>query len=104
MTWRLCLVPPVLVCSISFPAALHEGDPPRITVSPIAGSLHQLVVNGNVRVTASIGEDGTLLVDTVFAANAPSIQGKIANYERSLELNPENANAITMLARIRGEE
>jgi tetratricopeptide (TPR) repeat protein len=27
----------------------------------------------------------------------------IANYERSLELNPDNANAVTMLARLRGE-
>jgi hypothetical protein len=27
----------------------------------------------------------------------------IANYERSLELNPDNANAVTVLARIREE-
>ncbi|MEX1311647.1 MAG: MBL fold metallo-hydrolase [Candidatus Sulfomarinibacteraceae bacterium] len=27
----------------------------------------------------------------------------VANYERSLELNPDNANAVEMLARIRGE-
>jgi hypothetical protein len=27
----------------------------------------------------------------------------IANYERSLELNPDNTNAVTMLARLREE-
>ena len=27
----------------------------------------------------------------------------IANYERSLELNPDNTNAVAMLARLRGE-
>jgi glyoxylase-like metal-dependent hydrolase (beta-lactamase superfamily II) len=35
------------------------------------------VCNDNVGVIASIGEDGTLLVDTAFAANAPEIQEKI---------------------------
>jgi tetratricopeptide (TPR) repeat protein len=31
---------------------------------------------------------------------AGRVEEVIANYERSLELNPDNANAVTMLARI----
>ena len=41
------------------------------------------------------------LAETYMAAGRS--EAAIANYERSLELNPDNTNAVAMLARIRGE-
>jgi len=69
----------VLTSVISVWATAQDIDqPPPVEVSHITGSLHQLRCNGNVGVVASIGEDGTLLVDTGYAATASAVQGELA--------------------------
>jgi len=68
----------VLISVISVWATAQETDqPPPVEVSHIAGTLHQLRCNGNVGVVASIGEDGTLLVDTGYAATASAVQEEL---------------------------
>ena len=69
----------VLTSVISVWATAQDiGQPPPVEVSHITGSLHQLRCNGNVGVVASIGEDGTLLVDTGYAATALAVQEELA--------------------------
>ena len=69
----------VLTSVISVWATAQDiGQPPPVEVSHITGSLHQLRCNGNVGVVASIGEDGTLLVDTGYAATASAVQEELA--------------------------
>ena len=69
----------VLTSVISVWATAQDiGQPPPVEVSHITGSLHQLRCNGNVGVVASIGEDGTLLVDTGYAATASAVQKELA--------------------------
>jgi glyoxylase-like metal-dependent hydrolase (beta-lactamase superfamily II) len=68
----------VLTSVISVWATAQDIDqPPPVEVSHITGSLHQLRCNGNVGVVASIGEDGTLLVDTGYAATASAVQEEL---------------------------
>jgi glyoxylase-like metal-dependent hydrolase (beta-lactamase superfamily II) len=59
-----------------------------VVTSHITGALHQLQCNGNVGVIASIGEDGTLLVDTGYAGTAEAVQEALA------ELSGEPARII----------
>ena len=60
-------------------ATAQEIDqPPPVEVSHITGTLHQLRCNGNVGVVASIGEDGTLLVDTGYPLTASAVQEELA--------------------------
>jgi len=60
-------------------ATAQEIDQPLpVEVSHITGTLHQLRCNGNVGVVASIGEDGTLLVDTGYAATATAVKEELA--------------------------
>ena len=73
------LVMLVLTTVIVVNATAQEADqPPPVEVSHITGNLHQLRCNGNVGVIASIGEDGTLLVDTGFAGTAAAVQEELA--------------------------
>ena len=58
-------------------SAQEPVQPPPVEVSHITGNLHQLRCNGNVGVIASIGEDGTLLVDTGYAATATAVQEEL---------------------------
>jgi glyoxylase-like metal-dependent hydrolase (beta-lactamase superfamily II) len=59
-------------------ASAQEGDqPPPVEVSQITGNLQQLRCNGNVGVIASIGEDGTLLVDTGYAGTAEAVRNEL---------------------------
>ncbi len=57
--------------------AQEAEPPPPVEVSHVTGSLHQLRCNGNVGVIASIGEDGTLLVDTGYVATAAAVRGEL---------------------------
>ncbi len=69
----------VLTTVIVVNATAQEADqPPPVEVSHITGNLHQLRCNGNVGVIASIGEDGTLLVDTGYAGTAAAVQEELA--------------------------
>jgi len=68
----------VLTTGIVVNATAQEADqPPPVEVSHITGNLHQLRCNGNVGVIASIGEDGTLLVDTGYAGTAAAVQEEL---------------------------
>jgi cyclase len=62
-------------------AAQEEAQPPPVEVSHLGGNLYQLRCNGNVGVVASIGEDGTLLVDTGYAATAAAVQEELQKLE-----------------------
>jgi len=55
-----------------------------VEVSHFGGNLYQLRCNGNVGVVASIGEDGTLLVDTGYPATAEAVREEL----KSLESGP----------------
>lgn len=64
------LVPVPGIAEISTP-------PPPVEVNRISGNLYELRCNGNVGVLASIGEDGTLLVDTGYQSTAPAVQEEL---------------------------
>ena len=51
---------------------------PPVVSEHLAGPLHLLTVNENAGIIASIGDDGTLLVDTAFAATAPAVKAQLA--------------------------
>jgi glyoxylase-like metal-dependent hydrolase (beta-lactamase superfamily II) len=69
----------VLTSVITVWTAAQEADqPPPVEVSRITENLYQLRCNGNVGVIASIGEDGTLLVDTGYAGTAAAVSGELA--------------------------
>jgi cyclase len=60
-------------------ATAQEADPPPpVEVSHITANLHQLRCNSNVGVIASIGDDGTLLVDTGYAGTAAAVNDELA--------------------------
>lgn len=59
-------------------AAQDAAPPPPVVASPTTGPLHVLQCNGNVRAVASIGEDGTLLVDTGYGATADEVREALA--------------------------
>lgn len=65
-------------------AAQGPAQPPPVEVSHFGGNLYQLRCNGNVGVVASIGEDGTLLVDTGYPATAEAVREEL----KSLESGP----------------
>jgi glyoxylase-like metal-dependent hydrolase (beta-lactamase superfamily II) len=76
---RLLLVVFVLTIYIVAGATAQEANqPPPVEVSHITGNLHQLRCNGNVGVIASIGDDGTLLVDTGYAGTAAAVNDELA--------------------------
>jgi len=63
-------------------AAAQESDaPPPVEVSQLKDNLYYLRCNGNVGVVASIGEDGTLLVDTGYTATAAAVHEEIQKLE-----------------------
>ncbi len=75
---RFLLVLLVFTSAITLRATAQNIDqPPPVEASHITGTLHQLQCNGNVGVVASIGEDGTLLVDTGYAATASAVQEEL---------------------------
>ena len=57
------------------------------------------IVGGGVKVAKTVGVPHDSLGEGLMIAG--DIDGAIASYERSLELNPGNANAVDMIARIR---
>ena len=78
MKSRLLLVMLVLTSVIVANATAQEAaQPPPVEVSHITGSLHQLRCNDNVGVIASIGKDGTLLVDTGYAGTAAGVRDEL---------------------------
>ena len=79
MKIRLLLVVFVLTIFIVAGATAQEANqPPPVEVSHLTGNLHQLRCNGNVGVIASIGDDGTLLVDTGYAGTAAAANDELA--------------------------
>jgi glyoxylase-like metal-dependent hydrolase (beta-lactamase superfamily II) len=55
------------------------ADPlPRVEASHLAGHLHRFRCLGYVSVIASVGEDGTLLVDTGYGASAEGLREELA--------------------------
>ena len=78
MKFRSWLVLFVFPLVITAPAVAQDVEPPPpVEVSRISASLHQLRCNGNVGVVASIGEDGTLLVDTGYGATATAVREEL---------------------------
>jgi len=76
---RSFLVMFVLILLIVVNASAQEAEPPPpVQVSDISGNLHQLRCNDNVGVIASIGDDGTLLVDTGYAGTAAAVSDELA--------------------------
>ena len=64
-----------LAMAVAVPAAAQEADPPPpVEVSHLIGPLHVLLCNGNAQMVASIGPDGTLLVDTGYGVTAEAVQ------------------------------
>jgi len=57
-------------------APAHEVPPPVLSTHLI-GPLHLLLCNGSVGVVASIGEDGTLLVDTGYASTTAAVADEL---------------------------
>ena len=79
MLTRSCLVALFLAAVVWFPVFAQEADqPPPVEVSHLTGSLHILLCNGNAQIVASIGPDGTLLVDTGFGATAGAVKEALA--------------------------
>jgi glyoxylase-like metal-dependent hydrolase (beta-lactamase superfamily II) len=73
------LVAFVFVVLVVLSASAQEADqPPPVEVSHITDNLHQLRCNGRVDVIASIGDDGTLLVDTGYAGTAAAVSEQLA--------------------------
>jgi len=58
-------------------AAQEAGGPPPVEVSRISPTLYQLRCNGNVAVLASVGKDGTLLVDTGYTGTAAAVREEL---------------------------
>jgi glyoxylase-like metal-dependent hydrolase (beta-lactamase superfamily II) len=76
---RSCLVLLVWISVITVQVTAQDtGQPPPVEVSLITGHLHQLRCNDNVGVIASIGDDGTLLVDTGYAGTATAVSDELA--------------------------
>ena len=75
LSWLVLLVFSSLVAVGA--SAQDVEPPPPVEVSHISGSLHQLRCNGNVGIVASIGEDGTLLVDTGYGATATAVREEL---------------------------
>jgi len=76
--WRLAFV---LVCTVATSQWLYAADADRfakvkITSEPVAGSVHMLQGAGG-NIAASIGADGTLIVDDQFAPLAERIQAHV---------------------------
>lgn len=71
----------LLLCAlvVRWAAAQEADGPPPIEVSRISPTLHQLICNGTVGVIAFTGEDGTLLVDTGYAATAEALQNELTS-------------------------
>ncbi len=63
----------LVAVSVVIPAAAQDADPPPVEVSHLTGPLYLLRCNGNAQVVASIGPDGTLLVDTGYAGTADAV-------------------------------
>jgi glyoxylase-like metal-dependent hydrolase (beta-lactamase superfamily II) len=80
MNIRSSLMLVVCCALISIPArAQDETQPPPAVARHLVGSLHEIECNGAVAVVASIGEDGTLLVDTGYAFTAQAVEEKLAD-------------------------
>lgn len=63
-------------------AAAQDSDaPPPVEVSQLKDNFHYLRCNGNVGVVAFIGENGTLLVDSGYAATAAAVQEELKKLE-----------------------
>ncbi len=58
-----------------------SDQPLPVEVSQIKDNLYYLRCNGNVGVVASIGEDGTLLVDSGYAATAAAVHEELQKLE-----------------------
>jgi cyclase len=76
---RCLIVLPALIWMIAGGAVAQNlnGAFP-VEVTHISGDFYQLRCNGDVGVVASIGEDGTLLVDTGYAATAAAVQDELS--------------------------
>ena len=74
MIQRIIMALVTLALLIS-PAASAQEDapPPPVTITHLTGPLHLIECNGNAHMVASIGEDGTLLVDTGYAGTAEAV-------------------------------
>jgi len=85
VTQRFPLILVVLVWVIAGAAvAQNLEQPPPVQVSQLEDDLFYLQCNGNVGVVASIGKDGTLLVDTGYPATAEAVRKEL----KSLETGP----------------
>ncbi len=79
---RLLLVVFVWTILIVAGATAQEASqPPPVEVSHIRDNLHELLCDGRAGVIASIGDDGTLLVDTGFARTAEAVDVELAKLE-----------------------
>jgi glyoxylase-like metal-dependent hydrolase (beta-lactamase superfamily II) len=78
MITRSSVVLFVCCAMISLPAgAQEENQPPPAVARHLKGSLHEIECNGAVAVVASIGKDGTLLVDTGYTFTAQAAVEKL---------------------------
>ena len=62
---------------VSLATASAQQDEAPVVATHLEGPLHVLTCNGNAQMIASIGEDGTLLVDTGYAATAEAVREKL---------------------------
>ncbi|MCP4902226.1 MAG: MBL fold metallo-hydrolase [bacterium] len=64
-----------LIANVGLAAAQHESAP--VVARHLVGPLHILKCNDNAQVLASIGEDGTLLVDTGYPQTADAVRKEL---------------------------
>ena len=64
--------------AVAVPATAQDADqPPPVQVSHLTGSLYLLQCTEDARMVASVGSDGTLLVDTCFAGTAEAVRAAL---------------------------
>jgi cyclase len=78
MKTRSLLVACVVTVVVAVGATAQEADqPPPVEVIHITDNLYEMRCDGRAGVIASIGEDGTLLVDTGFARTAVGVREEL---------------------------
>ena len=68
----------LMIVTVASATAQEADQPPPVEAIHITDNLHELRCDGRAGVIASIGKDGTLLVDTGFARTAGSVTVELA--------------------------
>ncbi len=76
---RPWLVGVLLLVCVGAVVAQGDAGPSPVTTRHVAGKVHEIqLIDGTINMLASVGEDGTLLVDTGYAQTAPGALAAIS--------------------------